>query len=203
MEDFYLLAGIAPPDIIRDVFARMEQTKQMEQETHFLFGHIPAIRRLKSWKDFLTSVKPSYFHAKVVRCNEWQSRSRDKSPLGMVNLNEELAKGYDYPWLTWRCLHRLRTGCTCSKEQRKKWGYFNGDTTCACVLDSENTAHYGIKGSAYNLLESYLVKREQYVKFKNYNSKQIETKLGVPQGPFLAHYCFVSTLTIWFLLVIR
>ena len=40
---------------------------------------------------------------------------------------------------------------------------------------------HGIKGSAYNLLESYLVKREQYVKFKNYNSKQIETKSGVPQ----------------------
>ena len=29
--------------------------------------------------------------------------------------------------------------------------------------------YYGIKGSAYNLLESYLVTREQYVKFKNYN----------------------------------
>ena len=60
--------------------------------------------------------------------------------------------------------------------------------------------YYGIKGSAYNLLESYLVKRKQYVKFKNYNSKQIETKSGLPQGsilgPFLVHYCFVSTLTI-------
>ena len=31
--------------------------------------------------------------------------------------------------------------------------------------------YYGIKGSAYNLLESYQVKREQYVKFKNSNSK--------------------------------
>ena len=45
--------------------------------------------------------------------------------------------------------------------------------------------YYGIKGSAYNLLESYLVKREQCVKFKNYNSKQIETKSGVPQGSIL------------------
>ena len=45
--------------------------------------------------------------------------------------------------------------------------------------------YYGIKGSAYNLLESYLVKREQYVKFKNYNSKQIETKSGVSQGSIL------------------
>ena len=52
-EDLYLLAGIASPDIRRDVCARMERTKQMEQETHSLFGHIPV---------------------KVVQCNEWQRR---------------------------------------------------------------------------------------------------------------------------------
>ena len=28
-----------------------------------------------------------------------------------------------------------------SKEQRKKWGYFNGDTTCECGLATENTSH--------------------------------------------------------------
>ena len=113
VEYLYLLAGIAPPDIRRDVCARMERTKQIEQETHSLFGHIPARR------DFLTSVKPSYFPAKVVQCNEWQ-RSRDKSRLGMVNLNEEPANGYESPWLTWRCLNILRTGYTCSKEHSKK-----------------------------------------------------------------------------------
>ena len=141
MEDLYLLAVIAPPDIRRVSCARMERTKQMEQETHSLFGHSQARSRLKSRKDFLTSVKPSYFPAKVVRCNEWQRRSMDKSRLGMVNLYEEPAKGYDSPWLTWQCLNRLRIGYTCSKEQRKKCGYFNGDTTCACGMDEENTAH--------------------------------------------------------------
>ena len=48
---------------------------------------------------------------------------------------------HDSPWLNWRCLHRLRTGYTCSKEQRKKWGYFNGDTTCECGLATETTSH--------------------------------------------------------------
>ena len=50
--------------------------------------------------------------------------------------------------------------------------------------------YYGIKGNAYNLLERYLVKREQYVKLKNYNSKQIETKSGVPQGSILGPLLF-------------
>ena len=33
------------------------------------------------------------------------------------------------------------TGYNCSKEQRKKWGYFNEDTTCACGMPIENTPH--------------------------------------------------------------
>ena len=43
---------------------------------------------------------------------------------------------------------------------------------------------------AYNLLESYLVKREQYVKFQNFDSKQIETKSGVPQESMLGPLLF-------------
>ena len=53
----------------------------------------------------------------------------------------ESSHGHDSPWLNWRCLNRLRTGYTCSKEQRKKWGYFNGDPTCECGLATENTSH--------------------------------------------------------------
>ena len=140
MEDLYLLSGIAPPYIRRHVCARMERTKRMDQVTHFLFGQIPARNRLKSRKNFLKSVKLSYFPEKVVRCNEWQRRSRDMSRLGMVNLNER-ANGYDSPWLTRGSINRHRTGYTCCKEQSKKWSYFNGDTTCACGLDAEHTAN--------------------------------------------------------------
>ena len=43
----------------------------------------------------------------------------EQNRTGMVNLNKEPAKGYDSPWLIWRCLNRLHTGYTCSKEQRK------------------------------------------------------------------------------------
>ena len=46
--NLYLLAGIAPPEIRRSVCARVERTKQVERETHSLFGHTPARRRLKS-----------------------------------------------------------------------------------------------------------------------------------------------------------
>ena len=52
--------------IRRSVCARVERTKQVERETHSLFGHTPARRRLKSRRSFLTSVQPVHFPAKVV-----------------------------------------------------------------------------------------------------------------------------------------
>ena len=215
VKNLYLLTGITPPEIRRSVCARVERTKQVERETHSMFGHTPARRRLKSRiqiqnpfltaqstqiksvisvpiKDFihhypralfndiprvgahfydipgsrrtfttypgrdallrhtrvvksrisfLTSVQPVHFPAKVVRVNEWKRRLEEKAHAGLVNLYEDLAMGHDSPWLNWRCLNRLRTGYTCSKEQRKKWGYFNGNTTCECGLATENTSH--------------------------------------------------------------
>ena len=141
VEDLYLIAGIAPPDIRRDVCARVERTKQMKKESHSLFGHKPATRRLKSRNCFLTSVDPIDFSAKTVRVNQWQKRLENKAHIGLELLHEELAKGHDNPWLTWRCLNRLRTGYTCSKEQRRKWGYYDGDTMCECCKATETTAH--------------------------------------------------------------
>ena len=74
VENLYLLAGITPPEIRRRVCARVEITKQVETETHSLFGHTPARNRLKSRRSFLTSVQPVHFPAKVIRVNEWKRR---------------------------------------------------------------------------------------------------------------------------------
>ena len=137
VENLYLLAGIVPLEIRRSVCARVERTKQVERETHCLFGHTPARSHLK-WRSFLTSVQPVHFPANV---NKWKRRLEERAHAGVVNLYEDLAMGHDSPWLNWRCLNRLRTGYTCSKEQRKKWEYFNRDTTCECGLAAESTAH--------------------------------------------------------------
>ena len=110
--DLYLLSAIAPPAIRRDVCARVERQKESPRETHSLFGQIPGASCLKSRHCFLSSVQPANFPAKVIRCREWRN-------IYISNLHEELAKGYESPWTTWRCLNRLSTGYNCSKEQRK------------------------------------------------------------------------------------
>ena len=57
VEDLYLLApGTAPPDIRRDVCARIETNKSTIKHTPF--GHTPATNRLKS-RCFLYSVPKS------------------------------------------------------------------------------------------------------------------------------------------------
>ena len=102
---------------------------------------LPARSRLKSRISFLTSIQPVHFTAKVIRVNEWKRRLEEKAHTGLVNLSEDLATGHDSLWLNWRCLNRLRTRYTCRKEQRKKWGYINEDTTCEFGLTAESTAH--------------------------------------------------------------
>ena len=141
LEDLYLLAGIAPPDIRRDVCARVEKIKQETNEAHSLYGQNPAERRLESRNCFLRSVKPADFPHKVIRCSAWLRRLQAIPYRATVNIDKSLAKGFDRPWTTWRCLNRLRTGFTCSKEQRQRWRYYEGDTTCECGLATENTAH--------------------------------------------------------------
>ena len=141
VEELYLLSGIAPPSIRRDVSARVEKAKQETNEAHYLQRQTPPERRLKSRNCFLHSVTPVNFPPKVIRCSEWLRRTNKTPHRTSVKLDESLARGHDSQWTTWRCLNRLRTCYTCSKEQWKKWQYFDGDTTCVCGLATENTAH--------------------------------------------------------------
>ena len=120
VEYLYLLARNAPPDIRSDVCARVEKTKQDTNEAHSLYGKNQAERRLKSSNCFLRSVMPADFPPKVIRCSAWLRRLQTIPHRATVNLDESLAKGFDRPWTTWKCLNRLRTGFTCNKEQRQR-----------------------------------------------------------------------------------
>ena len=125
VEELYLLAGIAPPDIRRDACARVEKKKQ-ETNAAPLHGQIPAERRLKR-ECFLSSVQPADFHGK--------SSAAVNGNTGRTCHNTTVLS-------TWmkveqRGIHILVHGQRgdvshwCSMQQ-ERWKYFNGDTTCEC-----------------------------------------------------------------------
>ena len=92
LEDMYLLSGITPPDIQRDVCARVEKTKQETNEAHSLYGQNPAERRLESRNCFLRSFKPADFPPKVIRCSAWLRRLQAIPHRATVNIYESLTK---------------------------------------------------------------------------------------------------------------
>ena len=85
------------------------KTKQETNEAHSLYGQNPAERGLESRNCFLRSVKPADFPHKVIRCSAWLRRLQAIPHRATVNIDESLAKGFDRPWTTWRCLNQLRT----------------------------------------------------------------------------------------------
>ena len=51
--------------------------------------------------------------------------------------------------------------------------------------------HYGIRGTAYKLLESYLPFRNQFVSVQNHHSSLKLINIGVPQGSILGPLLFL------------
>ena len=56
--------------------------------------------------------------------------------------------------------------------------------------------YYGIRGVAYNWLQSYLSGRTKYVEYNHSKSLSKCIKCGVPQGSLLGHFCFYHILMI-------
>ena len=72
----YLLAGIAPPDIRREVISRRERCKAMHDPSHILYGSQAAHQRLKSRKSFLYNTPRLTRPSEETRFELWKDRLR-------------------------------------------------------------------------------------------------------------------------------
>ena len=135
-DNLYILAGIAPPDIRRQVTSMKERSRQIEDVRHPVFNQTPAANHLKSRKSFLSSVDPLATSAASTRVALWEKRISTHPTATSMALKpqEELPPGADTKWTEWKCLNRLRTGVGRSKVSLQKWGYLDTaeDVTCDC-----------------------------------------------------------------------
>ena len=144
-DNLYILAGIAPPDIRRQVTSMKERSRQIEDVRHPVFNQTPAANRLKSRKSFLSSVDPLATSAASTRVALWEERISTHPTATSMALKpqEELPPGADTKWTEWKCLNRLRTGVGRSKVSLQKWGYLDTaeDVICDCRTAPQTMQH--------------------------------------------------------------
>ena len=82
------------------------------------------------------------------------------------------------------------------KKKKHILGIFIGLSKAFATIDHENLLqklnHYGIRGNANMLLESYLSNRVQYIHVLNTDSEKLNVIYGFPQGSVLGRFYFLS-----------
>lgn len=133
----YPLAGVAPPEVRREVASSIERAKSELDPRHPMFHHIPVPQRLKSRHSFIKEAVPLNGDASQTRQRLWQERYPSASP---IPLSEKLPPGHNLPWPTWKSLNRLRTQVGRSKENMFRWG-FGPESACECGVSPQTMAH--------------------------------------------------------------
>ena len=107
MPDLYRSAGIAPPDIRRQIHASVQKHKQETDNRHPLFDHNYPESRLKSRKSFRTvqSIHPDNAASHRLEIwNNWDSSASE----AVQRPREQLPTGTNLPRKHWVSLNRAR-----------------------------------------------------------------------------------------------
>lgn len=135
----YNLAGIAPPDIRREVAANIERRKVEQNAAHPLHGHQTPPSRLKSRKSFMKTTVNCSTSPSTARQNLWTTRNADIAT--WIPPLEALPPGENLPWKTWKSLNRLRSGVGRTKDNMARWNYL-GDESTLCECGSQQTTKH-------------------------------------------------------------
>ena len=140
LTSLYRVAGIAPPEIRRDITARTEKFKQEYDERHPLHGHVPPDSRLKSRKSFMTreSLNPRLaYDQKIESWIEW-----DQSPgnSALQEPSEQLPKGTGLQRKDWVTLNRARSKVGRTGKNLHRWG-LKPTSECQCGHPSQTMEH--------------------------------------------------------------
>ena len=136
------LAGIAPPNIRREVTSRKEKRKQMQDTRHCLYHHIPVHPRLKSRKSFVTvEALPLGETVRSCRLEMWQNTiSENHLPATIPPPSEDLPEGSMLGRKEWAALNRARAGVGRTGKNMFKWG-LQASAACDCGEHEQSMKH--------------------------------------------------------------
>ena len=135
----YRSAGIAPPEIRRQIHASTEKHKQETDNRHPLFDHICPESRLKSRKSFRTvkSIHPD--DSASCRVEIWENW--DNTPSEAVQRpREHLPTGTNLPRKHWVSLNRARAKVGKTASTLHKWK-FRPSSECPCGNPKQTVDH--------------------------------------------------------------
>ena len=127
----YRLSGIAPPHIRREVIAKIERYKQMNDPRHPLHGHQEVRRRLKSRKSFITIEGLDPSQAAAYRVERWRETDNQLQNEALPSPAETLPNGTNLSRKEWATLNRARAKVRKTKSNLHRWGLAN-NPECPC-----------------------------------------------------------------------
>ncbi|KAI8507143.1 hypothetical protein Bbelb_155820 [Branchiostoma belcheri] len=135
----YILAGICPPGIRRDVQARTEREKQQNDPRHPLHGHQETPRRLRSRRSFMTVQGLGGKTPESLRADLWK-RNDPNNNRALPPPSESLPPGADMPRRSWVALNRARAKVARTADNLLRWGKSNS-AACSCGEDPQTLQH--------------------------------------------------------------
>ena len=135
----YRTAGIAPPNIRRDINARTEKYRQETDSRHPMYGHTYPESRLKSRKSFRTVERLEPGLSAPCRLGIW-SEWDDSPNEAIQSPAEQLPTGTDLQRKDWVSLNRARAKVGKTASTLYKWK-LKPTSECTCG-HSEQTVHH-------------------------------------------------------------
>ena len=135
----YRLAGIAPPEIRRDIKTMSHKLKQETDIRHPLSGHGVPRGRLKSRNSFMATESLDHnepANELLNKWNEWDDHASD----AVQDPKEELPSGTDLPRKEWVTLNRARAKVGKTGRNLLRWGLATS-SECPCGNPDQTMEH--------------------------------------------------------------
>jgi len=97
IDKIQILSGIASPEVRREIAAKIERGKQINDDRRVMYGLTSTRSRLKSRNYFMKTTSPLRETSTASRIEAWKERARSNALTGWGIPTESLPPGHNLP----------------------------------------------------------------------------------------------------------